>query len=80
MIQKQNKHIVTFHGCLSFCYRNDIETKQTQKLLSTAVKVSVIEMIQKQNKHKITYHGCLSFCYRNDTETKQTQKLLTMVV
>ena len=30
MIQKQNKHIVTYHGRLiSFCYRNDTETKQT---------------------------------------------------
>ena len=34
MIQKQSKHIVTYHGCLSFCYRNDRETKQTQKLLT----------------------------------------------
>jgi hypothetical protein len=31
MIQKQNKHIVTYHGRLGFCYRNDTETKQTQK-------------------------------------------------
>ena len=37
MIQKQNKHIVTYHGCLSFCYRNDTETKQTQKLLTMVV-------------------------------------------
>ena len=80
MIQKQNKHIVTYHGRLGFCYRNDTETKQTQKLLTMVVKDSVIGMIQKQSKHIVTYHGCLSFCYRNDTETKQTQKLLTMVV
>ena len=59
---------------------NDTETKQTQKLLTMVVYVSVIGMIQKQNKHKVTYHGRLSFCYRNDTEAKQTQKLLTMVV
>jgi hypothetical protein len=32
MIQKQNKQIVTYHGRLSFCYRNDTETKQTQKV------------------------------------------------
>jgi hypothetical protein len=79
MIQKQNKHIVTYHGCLSFCYRNDTETKQTQKLLSMVVKVSVIGMIKKQSKHLDMYHCRLSFCYRNDTETKQTQKLHTMV-
>jgi hypothetical protein len=79
MIQKQNKHIVTNHGRLSFCYRNDTETKQTQKLLTIVVYVSVIGTIQKQNKHIVTYHGRLTFCYRNDTETKQTQKLLTMV-
>ena len=33
-IQKQNKHIVTYHGRLTFCYMNDTETKQTQKLLA----------------------------------------------
>ena len=37
MIQKQSKHIVTFHGRLSFCYRNDTETKQTQTLLTMVV-------------------------------------------
>ena len=42
MIQKQNKHIVTYHGRLSFSYRNDTETKQTQKLLTIVVQVSVI--------------------------------------
>jgi hypothetical protein len=31
-IQKQNKHIVTYHGRLRFCYKNDTETKQTQTL------------------------------------------------
>ena len=38
MIQKQSKHIVTFHGRLSFCYRNDTETKQTQTLLPWSSK------------------------------------------
>ena len=33
MIQKQSKHIVTFHGRLSFCYRNDTKTKQAQNYL-----------------------------------------------
>ena len=76
MIQKQNKHKITYHGCLSFCNRNDTETKQTQKLHTMVVYFSVIGMIQKQNKHIITYHGRLSFCYRNDTETKQTHSYL----
>ena len=80
MIQKQNKHIVTYHGCLSFCYRNDTETKQTQKLLTIVVYISVIGMIKKQGKHLDIYQGRLSFCYRNDTETKQTKKLHTKVV
>ena len=79
MIQKQNKHVVTYHGRLTFCYRNDTETKQTQKLLTMVAYVSVRGMIQKQNKHIVTYHGRLTFCYMNDTETKQTQKLLAMV-
>ena len=76
MIKKQNKHRVTYHGRLSFCYRNDTETKQTQKLLTIVVYVSVIGTIQKQNKHIVTYHGRLTFCYMNDTETKQTQSYL----
>jgi hypothetical protein len=37
MIQKQNKQIVTYQGRLSFCYRNDTETKQTQKLHTMVV-------------------------------------------
>ena len=37
MIQKQNKQIVTYQGSLSFCYRNDTETKQTQKLHTMVV-------------------------------------------
>ena len=28
MIQKQNKHVVTYHGRLTFCYRNDTEKKK----------------------------------------------------
>jgi hypothetical protein len=62
MIQKQNKHKVTYHGRLSFCYRNGTETNQTQTLLTMVVYVSVIGMIQKQNKHIVTYYGRLSFC------------------
>ena len=37
MIQKQSKHIVTLNGRLSFCYRNDTEAKQIQKLLTMVV-------------------------------------------
>ena len=33
MIQKQTKHIVTYHGRLSFSYMNDTETKQTHSYL-----------------------------------------------
>jgi len=33
MIQKQNKHIVTYHSRLCFCCRNDTETKQTNSYL-----------------------------------------------
>ena len=79
MIKKQSKHLDIYHCRLSSCYRNDTETKQTQKLHTMVVYFSVIGMIQKQNKHIDTYHSRLTFCYRNDTETKQTQKLLTMV-
>jgi len=32
MIQKQKKHIVTYHSRLSWCHRNDTEANQTQKL------------------------------------------------
>ena len=38
MTQKQSKHIVTYHGRLSFCYRNDTETKQTHSYLPWASK------------------------------------------
>ena len=72
MIQKKTNTKVTYHGRLIFCYRNDAEKKQTQKLLTIVAYVSVIGMIQKQNKHIVTYHGRLRFCYKNDTETKQT--------
>ena len=34
MKQKHNKHMLTYHGRLSFCYRNDTETKPTQKQYS----------------------------------------------
>jgi hypothetical protein len=37
MIQKQNKHIVTYHGRLTFCYGNDTETKQMQTLRTMVV-------------------------------------------
>ena len=43
---------VPYHGRLSFCYMNNTETKQTQKLLNMVAKVTIIGMIQKQNKHK----------------------------
>ena len=33
MIQKQNKHIVTYHSRLSDCYRNDTEIKHTQSYI-----------------------------------------------
>jgi hypothetical protein len=70
----------TYNGCLSFCYRNDTETKQTHRYLSWSSKFLLKEWYRNKTNTKVTYHGCLSFCYRNDTETKQTQKLLTMVV
>jgi len=37
MKQKQHKHKVTYHNRLSFCYRNDTETTQAQKLLTIVV-------------------------------------------
>ena len=76
MIQKQNKHIVTCHSRLSFCFRNNTETKQTQTLHTMVAEVYVIGMTQKQNKHIVTYDILLSFCYRNDTETKHTHNYL----
>ena len=38
MIQKQSKHIVTYHGRRSFCYRNDTETKQIHSYLPWSSK------------------------------------------
>jgi hypothetical protein len=79
MIQKKNKDIISYHGRITFSYRNDTERKQTQMLLTMVVYISVIGMTQKKNKDIVSYHGRLTFSYMNDTETKQTQKLLTMV-
>ena len=79
MIQKQSKHIVTYHGCLSFCYRNDTETKQTQKLHHGRLRFCYRNDTETKQTQKLLTMVVLRFCYRNDTETKQTQKLLTMV-
>ena len=75
MIQKQNKHIFTYHGRLSFCYRNDTETKQNTKgYLPWSSFFPLAERYRNKTNTNVTYHGHLSFCYRIDTEAKQTQK------
>jgi hypothetical protein len=43
MIHKQNKHRVTYHGRLSFCYRNDTETTQTHSYLPWLSKFLLYE-------------------------------------
>ena len=77
MIQKQTKHIVTYHGRLRFCYRNDTETKQNTKgYLPWSSFFLLAERYRNKTNAKVTYHGRPGFCFRNDTETKQTQSYL----
>jgi hypothetical protein len=75
MIKKENKHIVTYHSRLSFCFRNNTETKQTQTLHTMVAEVSVIGMTQSHsNNRNLDDYGksplCLfSFCIIPIAET-----------
>ena len=55
MIQKPNKHIVTYHGRLSFCYMNNTETKPTQKVTYHG-RLSFCYMNDTETKQT---HSCL---------------------
>jgi hypothetical protein len=79
--RNQTNTKVTYHGRLSFCYRNDTETKQPHKSYSPlSSRFLLYEWYRNKTNPKVTYHGRLNFCYRNDTETKQTKSFLSMVV
>ena len=53
MIQKQNKHIVTYHSGLSFCYGND--TEKTKHIVTCNSRLNFCYGNDTETKHTHSY-------------------------